>query len=298
MDLIIPSIAWDIISLERLCVYILNATKEAPVKWKKDENVIWLDPLDAFLSMQLIKNPLGFLCEIGVYKGGFLMSLLENLPDLKAIAIDPYPNSEEIRDVFVKNLGERNLNSRVELFADYKTLSQREFDLIHIDGEHSESAVCKDLKFALANLSSSGIVIIDDIWHPLFPGIISATLQAVHEELLAPFLITRNKMFLCKPNEYISQFNRAKEILDQHQIPYSAGVTEGSILLGESAHISQSNSINGYDQLVVENINRYQQLVILGLENPSRHRKFKNSWKLLTPPFMILIYHTLKARLK
>ncbi|HCP72461.1 MAG TPA: hypothetical protein DIT91_03390 [Actinobacteria bacterium] len=80
---------------------ILNREKEARVKWKRDENVLFLDPLDAFLSIRLIKNPHGNLCEIGVYKGGFIMTLLENLPNVNAIAIDPYPNSEEIRNVFV-----------------------------------------------------------------------------------------------------------------------------------------------------------------------------------------------------
>ena len=264
------------------------------MKWKRDENVIYLDPLDAFLSIRLIKNPSGNLCEIGVYKGGFIMALLDNLPNLTAIAIDPYPNSEEIRDIFVKNLEERNLRSRVELLSDYQKLTKRQFDLIHIDGEHSESAVCKDLEFALTNLSSNGIVVIDDIWHSLFPGIISATLLVVHKDLLAPFLITRNKMFLCKPSEYISQFNQAKELLNQLKIPYSSGVTLGNTLHGESTIYRQSNSIKGYDQLVVGNLNKYQQLILLGLEKPARRNKLKSILKSLTPPIIILVYRRLK----
>ena len=275
---------------------MLNIEIGARMKWIRDSNVIFLDPLDAFLSMRLINNPQGNFCEIGVYKGGFILAMLENLPNLNAIAIDPYPNSEEIRNVFCQNLGERNLANRVELFDDYEKLAQCEFDLIHIDGEHSEAAVRKDLKFALANLSSNGIVVIDDIRHPLFPGIISATLQVVHQGFLAPFLITRNKMFLCKPSEYISQFHRAKELLDQLKIPYSAGVKEGTILHGESAIISLSNSINGYDQLVVENLTKFQQLILLGLENPVRSNKLKSILKSLTPPIITLVYRNLKAR--
>ena len=275
---------------------MLKIEKEVCVEWKRDENVIFLDPLDAFLSMRLINNPQGNFCEIGVYKGGFILAMLENLPNLNAIAVDPYPNSEEIRNVFVKNLEERNLANRVELFDDYESLAQREFDLIHIDGEHSESAVRKDLKFALANLSSNGIVVIDDIWHPLFPGIISATLQVVHQDFLAPFLITRNKMFLCKPSEYTSKFHQAQELLDQLKIPYSAGVTEGTILHGESAIINLSNSINGYDQLVVENLTKFQQLILLGLENPVRSNKLKSILKSLTPPIITSVYQILKAR--
>lgn len=65
---------------------MLIIEKEVRVKWKRDENVIFLDPLDAFLSMRLINNPQGNFCEIGVYKGGFILAMLENLPNLNAIA--------------------------------------------------------------------------------------------------------------------------------------------------------------------------------------------------------------------
>ncbi|HCP72460.1 MAG TPA: hypothetical protein DIT91_03385 [Actinobacteria bacterium] len=105
-------------------------------------------------------------------------------------------------------------------------------------------------------------------------------------------------MFLCKPSEYIYQFHRAKELLDQLKIPYSAGVTEGTILHGESAIISLSNSINGYDQLVVENLTKFQQLILLGLENPIKSNKLKNILKSLTPPIIILVYRNLKAQLR
>ncbi len=264
------------------------------MKWTNDENAIWLDPLDAFLSINLIPNPAGKICEIGVFKGAFLMSLLENHPKLRGLAIDPYPDSEEIKYVFFNNLESRSLKNRVEHLDDYKLVNDQEFDLIHIDGEHTESAVSKDLKFTLANLAPKGLVIIDDIWHPLFPGIISATMRVVHQGYLAPFLITRNKIFLCPVSEYVSYFNSAKKCLELNKIPYSAGEPNDSFSR-EGIHVSQSNSINGFDQLVVENMNRYEQLLLLGLEDPVRNNKFRCILRSFTPPIFVLFYRKLKA---
>lgn len=215
------------------------------------------------------------------------MVLLENLPQLTALAIDPYPNSDEIRDLLIANLEDRKLQDKVTLLGNYGSIDRQEFDLIHIDGEHSENAVFKDLEFATKNLSSKGIVIIDDIWHPLFPGIISATLIFVHQEILAPFLITRNKMYLCKPIEYNYHHNRAKNLVELHNIPYSGGVSEGSYLLGESAPYDQSNSIKGYNQIVVKNLNRFQQSVLLGIEKPVKKNRFRNILKSLIPPIFL-----------
>jgi hypothetical protein len=255
--------------------------------WKKDESVIWLDPFDAFFSINLLPSPQGEICEIGVYKGGFLMALLENLPQLTAVAIDPYPNSDEIRDLLISNLKDRKLQDKVTLLENYDSIERQEFDLIHIDGEHSESAVAKDLEFATKNLSLKGIVIIDDIWHPLFPGIISATLSFVHQEILAPFLITRNKMYLCKPIEFNYHHNRAKKLVELHNVPYSGGVSEGSYFLGESAPYDQSNSIKGYNQIVVKNLNRFQQSVLLGIEKPVKKSRIRNVLKSFIPPIFM-----------
>lgn len=215
------------------------------------------------------------------------MVLLENLTQLTALAIDPYPNSDEIRDLLIANLNERGLNDRVTLLENYDSVAHQEFDLIHIDGEHSEKAVLNDLKFATNNLSSKGIVIIDDIWHPLFPGIISAALSFVHQEKLAPFLITRNKMYLCNPIEYNYHHNRAKNLVDLHNIPYSGGVSEGTDLLGERATYDQANSIKGYNQIVVGNLNRFQQSLLLGLEKPVKRNQLRSIVKSLIPPIFM-----------
>ncbi len=257
--------------------------------WETDENTIWLDPFDAFFSINLIPAPQKSVCEIGVYKGGFLMVLLENLPHLQALAVDPYPNSENIKSIFIHNIKAKKLESRVRLLENYDSLSDQKFDLVHIDGEHSEVAVLSDLQFATHNLSSKGIVVIDDIWHPLFPGIVSATMKVIHQGTLAPFLISRNKMYLCKPSEYNHHYNSARSLLKLTEIPYSSGISEGSDILGSKSTYSQANSINGFNQLVVGNINKFQQSLILGLENPVKLSSAREIFKQITPPIFVKI---------
>ena len=51
-------------------------------------------------------------------------------------------------------------------------------------------------------LADKGLIVIDDIWHPLFPGVVSATMKFVHESDFVPFLSTRQKMFICRENQY------------------------------------------------------------------------------------------------
>ncbi len=80
------------------------------------------------------------------------------------------------------------------------------------------AAVSKDLEFAIANLAPSGFIVIDDIWHPKFPGIISACLKSIHLDLLSPFLLSKNKMYLCQPSLHKYYKFLSKEILFENNI--------------------------------------------------------------------------------
>ena len=49
------------------------------ILWKWDDSVVWVNPLDAFLAIELSKHIYkGLFCEIGVFKGGFLLTILRN----------------------------------------------------------------------------------------------------------------------------------------------------------------------------------------------------------------------------
>ena len=269
------------------------------MNWIQDERVLWLDPLDAFLAISLLKEEqTGEICEIGIYKGGWLLTLLRNLPNWKAIGVDPYPNLSEIRASFLNFVKINGLVDRVDLFENYDSIWGKEFKMIHIDGEHSESAVLSDLAWAERNISRQGVIIVDDIWHPLFPGIASAVMKVVHSSSFVPFLITRNKIYLTFEENYQTVFELAKKSLVEAGIGFSTGSRKGKDLLGTPAAFDQSNAIKGYEQIVVPKHNPDFICSSLGI---STSRKAKGSiaktiMKQLVPPAIWSIARSFAAR--
>lgn len=160
------------------------------------------------------------------------------------------------------------------------------FDLIHIDGEHTESAVVKDLYFSIENLTQGGVIVVDDIWHPLFPGITSGVMKVVHELNLAPFLSTRNKMWLCRPEYYELYFEKSLSVLKENRIRYSTGVVTGDSITGTGdLHTYDiSNAVNGFTLISVERITRFEQLTNLGLVTSSQSRKYRYLLNEFCPP--------------
>jgi predicted O-methyltransferase YrrM len=137
------------------------------------------------------------LCvEIGVFKGSSLMYFIESLMETKGkvIGIDPYtmeafineiPNKEASDLIYnvlfkeqqvldnmytdlMKIINENNLDEYVEI---YRTLSEEcysdfepnSIDVIHIDGNHDEEFVTKDILNYLPLIKKGGYIIMDDI---------------------------------------------------------------------------------------------------------------------------------------
>ncbi len=82
------------------------------------------------------------------------------------------------------------------------------FDLIHIDGEHSQKAVERDLKVAAKVLSDSGIIIVDDYRDQHFPGIAAGVFNFLSLNDFASFCLTPNKMYICRTVSYSDSFQR------------------------------------------------------------------------------------------
>jgi len=257
--------------------------------YKSDETTKWLDPFDAFFSVNLLIANGDGVCEVGVYKGGFLITVLRNHPKLNALGIDPYPQQSEIREIFLENIKLYEMTTRVQLLSNYTSISQRNYDLIHIDGEHSEVAVLNNLKFAMLNLAEKGIIVIDDIWHPLFPGVISATMKFVHEYSFVPFLTTRSKMYLCREVEHEFFYQRALGLIRDAKIEYSGGLMQGDEIAGVPATYTQSNAIKGYRQIVVPQKTKFEQLVTLGLIHRPSSSKTKRIIRNLMPPMAVSV---------
>jgi hypothetical protein len=212
-----------------------------------------------------------------VWKGAWTISQLLNNPDLTAVGIDPYPGMESIQNMLKFNLDYWNVGSRFSLYSSVQHMppetSTAVFSLIHIDGVHSEVAVKSDLSFANNYLSPEGIIVVDDIYHPEFPGIASAAFQFLHSSDFAAFALTENKMYMCRKTDYPKIFLKCKTLLQNNKVYFSEGFTG---IYG--AQYLQSNAINGYQQLVVRpNLNNLENFYnTIGLRiMPSPNETFR-----------------------
>jgi hypothetical protein len=120
-------------------------------------------------------------------------------------------------------------------------------------------------------------------------------MKKVHTTDLVPFLITRNKMYLCREINHGVKYTKAQEILLSQEIPHSTGIRVGDLLDQQVSTFSQDNSIKGYRQIVVENKNRYEQLILLGLASPPK--RTKNIMRDFLPPIISSFARSLFRRL-
>jgi hypothetical protein len=134
----------------------------------------------------------GPAAEIGPFEGRFFIALCHALaPGETALAIDlfDWPNPEVIGR-FEANCLRHGVppERRVTWKADSRTMRPAELQaklggsrvrFFHIDGEHSRTALAKDLELATAVLAPAGLIVLDDMLHPGYPTL----MVAVHEYL-------------------------------------------------------------------------------------------------------------------
>jgi predicted O-methyltransferase YrrM len=134
----------------------------------------------------------GPVVEVGPFEGRFFIALAHALSgDETALGIDlfDWPNPEVI-DRFEANCARHGVapERRITWKADSRTMAPeallaklggRRPRFIHIDGEHSRSALTRDLELATAALAPQGVIALDDMLHPGYPTL----MVAVHEYL-------------------------------------------------------------------------------------------------------------------
>lgn len=152
----------------------------------------------------IIKTNAQLCVEIGVFKGSSLMYFVEALEitNGKVIGIDPYslsafeneiPNKslnehiygvlfkkqiilDEIYEGVLRVINENRLENIVSLIRSksedyYNNLKIESVDIIHIDGNHDEEYVTKDIQLYLPLIKKEGYIIMDDI---TWPGVINS----------------------------------------------------------------------------------------------------------------------------
>lgn len=182
-----------------------------------------LNPTDGWL-VQSIVGELGRsrrikVMEIGVWRGTWLFLAARSPQVEKAVGIDPYPNIPQVRADFLARVEEVGLASRVSLFAtpeDYEAHPEAvatKFEVIHVDGEHTQRAAEADLKFSARHLADDGVIIADDYYNLYYPGVAVAVGDFLRSREFAVFLLTQSQAYLCRAEHYSRWRDRTAALL-------------------------------------------------------------------------------------
>ena len=131
-----------------------------------------------------VKGP---VAEVGAFEGRFFIALAKSLHDgERALGIDVFewPNAQVI-DRFEANCERHPVpaEKRITWKADSNKMTAAELlakvggqkvRLIHVDGEHSQIALTKDLELATAVIGEGGVIVLDDMLHPGYPTLMVA----------------------------------------------------------------------------------------------------------------------------
>lgn len=262
--------------------------------WKWEEINEWLPIQDAALSSYLAPEGSDVL-EIGTWKGGWAISMAENDRSKKICCVDPYPNLVNVRDQFLRNVDLRAKN-QIKLFSNLGELRKaevKEFQVIHVDGEHTQSAVERDLQQCIPLLAKNGLLIIDDIFYHSFPGVTAAAFSALSDSGLSPFMFTNKKLYVCQNSSYKEFYQRAKEALRNLSIDFE----EDQRITHEASSYMQSNSLNGFSLLITTDEGRIPRKFLRAV-GVSRKIDFKMIGKAVLPPFLLDTYKQMRKLLK
>lgn len=126
-----------------------------------------------------IKNPKNVL-EIGTWHGrsGVIFSSYVNDNKGTYWGIEPDPTRAGITETNCKKYcpdGQVVVERNISDYSDLKKNNIPWMDIVHIDGEHSYTAVFNDLNLARKLLFNDGVIILDDFYFDMYPQITQAT---------------------------------------------------------------------------------------------------------------------------
>lgn len=193
----------------------------------------WVEPgmFSVLFAIDAIQNKLEFAggaVEIGVHHGRFFIALA-NLcdPSTDLVAIDVFDDQKKNIDgsgkgdeaAFRRNVdahcNKRNDDIRT-IKADSLNLRVGEpggveggkFRFVSIDGGHTAMHAYNDLLLAEHLLGEGGVVFVDDILNHHWMGVMEGVMKyrMFSPAALVPFLVTANKMMMCKAPHHATYF--------------------------------------------------------------------------------------------
>lgn len=144
----------------------------------------YADIVTVVLGLAELLRPRRYL-EIGVRRGRSVCAVASNTPDCDMAMFDMWipnyagmdnPGPRFVQDELAKvnHRGAAEFvdgDSHETLPRYFERFPQATFDLVTVDGDHSEAGAAQDLCDVLPHLSIGGGVVFDDICHPDLPGL-------------------------------------------------------------------------------------------------------------------------------
>jgi hypothetical protein len=184
----------------------------------------WLNPLSAEVIAaigvdQAARGVVGAVGEIGVHHGKLWLILDHVASETEPrFAIDVF----DMQELNTDNSGEgdenafaRNREKYGAGAGDAHILKASSLDvsagdllakagparLFSIDGGHTPECTLNDLELAASVICDEGVVALDDVFNPRFPGVMTGLFQYRHSGdcALAPFAITPGKVLMSRP---------------------------------------------------------------------------------------------------
>lgn len=174
----------------------------------------WINTLNikVFIKLsKILKSP--SVLEIGTHYGRSIIPVILSNNSIKDIfVVDAFSNQKlnssnsgfGNKKIFLKNIkkfkiDKNNINIIDDTslnFMNYyrKKKYKKKFDIIHIDGGHSEKEVINDIKIAIKLRKKNSVVIVDDIFNAAFPEVLKAYLNFKNN--FFPIFLTDQKIFL------------------------------------------------------------------------------------------------------
>ncbi len=187
----------DVLTPDDYAVYVSRFYREGMEKFAPDW--CYLDILTVLCAAAELIRPQNYL-EIGVRRGRSLAVVLSRSPATNCFGFDMWkenyagmknPGSafveEELRGIgHTGTLEFIDGNSHQTLKVFLKKFPGLLFDLITVDGDHSDKGAYEDLRDVLPRVAPGGTVVFDDISHPEHPNLANVWAKAIKDSKL-PF---------------------------------------------------------------------------------------------------------------
>lgn len=157
-------------------------------------NWVYMDIVNVLYAAAKTLQPKRYL-EIGVRRGRSLCTVARGCPTVNVLACDmwvqnyagldnpgpEYVVSELKKHNFAGKIQFFNGNSHETLPAFFEKFPDATFDMITVDGDHSAQGAFDDLCTVIPHLALGGILVFDDVAHPVHPYLLSVWRKALEK---------------------------------------------------------------------------------------------------------------------